>query len=93
VTSVVSGKLEKLTGISQISIDPLIPNTVSNPGSQIAIQERVSGNLLVTYATDVTNTQSQTIEVQYRTSKNIKISIIRDYNGGYGLDIRFHKTF
>jgi translocation and assembly module TamB len=93
VTSQISGKLENLTGISQISLDPLITDTVADPASQIAIQERVSGSLLLTFSSDVTNTQAQTVELQYKASKNVKVSVIRDYNGGYALDVRIHKAF
>jgi translocation and assembly module TamB len=93
VSSQVSGKLEKLTGISQITIDPLVTNSQANPGSQIAIQERISGSLLLSFSTSVTNTQADTVEVQYTTPQNIRISVLRDYNGGYALDLRFRKTF
>jgi translocation and assembly module TamB len=93
VSSQLSGKLESLTGISQISLDPLVTNSAADPGSQIAIQERVSGTLLVTFSTDVASTQYQTIEVQYRAQNNMMISVIRDYNGGYALDLRIRKTF
>ncbi|HTU36352.1 MAG TPA: translocation/assembly module TamB domain-containing protein, partial [Candidatus Acidoferrum sp.] len=94
VSSQVAGRLEKLTGISQITIDPLVTDsTGSNAGSQIGIQERVSGSLLLTFSTSVTNTQAQTVEVQYSASKNVRISLLRDYNGGYALDIRFRKVF
>ena len=93
VTSQVSGKIEKLAGISQITIDPLISNSQANPGSQVAIQQRVSGSLLLTFSTDVTSTQSQTVAVEYRAQKNLTISVIRDQNGGYGIDARIHKAF
>lgn len=94
VSSQVAGRLEKLTGISQITIDPLVTDsTGANAGSQIGIQERVSGSLLLTFSTSVTNTQAQTIQVQYSASKNVRVSVLRDYNGGYALDIRFRKTF
>ena len=93
VTSQVSGKIEKLAGISQITIDPLISNSQANPGSQVAIQQRVSGSLLLTFSTDVTSTQSQTVAVEYRAQKNLTISVIRDQNGGYGIDARIHKVF
>ncbi|MGH9735866.1 MAG: translocation/assembly module TamB domain-containing protein [Candidatus Acidiferrales bacterium] len=94
VSSQVAGRLEKLTGISQITIDPLVTDsTGSNAGSQIGIQERVSGSLLLTFSTSVTNTQAQTVEVQYSASKNVRVSLLRDYNGGYALDIRFRKRF
>lgn len=93
VTSQVSSQLEKVTGISQITLDPLVANSTANPGSQIAIQERVSGSLLLTFSTDVTSTQADTVEVQYQPKKNLKVSLIRDYNGGYGVDFRIHKSF
>ena len=88
-----SGKLEKLAGISQISIDPLASNSQANPAAQLAIQERISGSLLLTFSTDVTSTQAQTVEVQYTPNKKWTFSVIRDENGGYGLDVRIHKVF
>lgn len=93
VSSQVSSRLERLTGISQITLDPLVTNSAADPASQVAIQERVSGSLLVTFSTDVTSTQYQTVEVQYRAQQNLLISVIRDYNGGYALDVRIRKTF
>ena len=93
VSSQVAGKLEKLTGISQITIDPLVTNSQANPGSQIAVQEQISGSLLLTFSTDVTNTQADTVEVQYTTPQHVRISVLRDYNGGYALDVRLRKTF
>lgn len=94
VSSQVAGKLEKLTGISQITLDPLVTSSSgSNPGSQIAIQERFSGSLLLTFSTSVTRSQADAVEVQYTTPQRVRISVLRDYNGGYALDVRFRKTF
>lgn len=93
VSSQVSGKLEKIAGISQVTLDPLATNSQSNPGAQVAIQQRVSGSLLLTFSTDVTSTQAQTVEVQYTPNKKWTISIIRDQNGGYGIDARIRKEF
>lgn len=93
VSSQVAGKLEKVTGISQITIDPLVTNSQANPASQVAIQEQITGNLLLTFSTDVTNTQANTVQVQYTTPQHVRISILRDYNGGYALDVRLRKSF
>ncbi len=92
VGSQVAGQLQKVTGISQLTIDPMAGNN-QNPGAQVAIQQRVAGNLLVTFSTDVTNAQSQAVQLKYQWKPNIIISILRDENGGYGLDVRYHKTF
>ena len=91
--SQLSGKLERLTGISQLTIDPLASNSQSNPGAQVAIQQRVSGNILLTFSTDVTSTQNQAIQVQYQVKKNLSVSVLRDQYGGYAADMRIHKTF
>lgn len=93
VSGQVSGKLETLTGISQLTIDPLAPNSVGDPGAQIAIQERVTGSLLFTFSTNVTQTQSQTVELQYNLNKATSVTVLRDQNGGYGIDLRLHKEF
>lgn len=93
VSSQVAGRLETLTGISQLTIDPLAPNSVGDPGAQIAIQERITGDLLFTFSTNVTSTQSETVEVQYNLTKGTSVTVLRDQNGGYGADLRFHKEF
>jgi len=96
VASAVSGQVassvQKLTGISQLSINPLAGNN-QTPGSQVAVQQRVSGNVLLTFSTDVTSAQNASIQVQYQARKNVSVSVLRDENGGYGLDVRYHKVF
>jgi len=93
VSSQVAGKLENLTGISQLTIDPLALNSQGNPGAQVAIQERVTGSLLLTFSTDVTSTQSQTVELKYDLDKRTSVTVLRDENGGYGIELRVHKVF
>jgi len=94
VSGQVAGKLENFTGISQLSIDPLATNSQgSNPGSQVAIQERVTGSLLLTISTDVNSTQNQLIELQYQVNKKTSVTVLRDQYGGYGIDVRLHRVF
>ncbi|MCU1340912.1 MAG: hypothetical protein JWN92_335 [Candidatus Acidoferrum typicum] len=91
--SQLSGKLEKLAGISQLTIDPLAANSQSNLGTQVAVQQRVTGNILLTFSTDVTSTQNQAIRVQYQVKKNLSVSVLRDQYFGYAAEMRIHKTF
>ena len=93
VSSQVAGKVENLAGISQLTVDPLAVNSQGNPGAQIAIQQRVTGDLLLTFSTNVTSTQAQTVEVQYQINKRWSVTVLRDQNGGYGIDVRLHKEF
>jgi translocation and assembly module TamB len=92
VAGQVAKGVQNLTGISQLTIDPTAGNS-QNPGAQVAIQQRVTGTLLLTFATDVTTTQKQTVQLQYQPKKQVKISVVRDEYGGYGVDVRFNKVF
>jgi translocation and assembly module TamB len=88
----VASQVQKLTGISQLTLNPLAGSN-SNPGSQVAIQQRVSGNILLTFSTDITNAQNESIQIQYQVNKKIGVSVLRDENGGYGIDVHYHKVF
>ena len=93
VSGQVSGRIEKLAGISQLSIDPLAGTNSNDPGSQISVQQRVTGNLLLTFSTDVTSTQNQAVQLQYEVKRNVSLSVLRDQNGGYAIDVRVRKDF
>lgn len=93
VSDPLTGKLQSITGITQLSIDPLATNAYGDPGAQIAIQERVTGNILFTFSTNVTTTQNQAAALQYDFSKHLSVTILRDQNGGYGVDVRVRKAF
>lgn len=93
VASQLSGKVQKLAGISQLSISPVIANAQQNPGAEVSIQQRVSGRLLVTFTTNTAQTQSTAVQVQYRLGGGLSVSVLRDQNGGYGVDVHLHKSF
>jgi len=93
VAGQVTSRLEKVAGISQLSIDPELGNNQQNPGARVAIQQRVTGNLFVTFATDVTQTQNTTIKLEYHISPRVSFSGTRDQNGGFGFDTKFHKSW
>lgn len=90
--SAVASKVQNLTGISQLTIDPTAGNN-QNPGAQVAVQQRVTGTILMTFSTDVTSTQKQTVQLQYSPKKQWKFTVVRDEYGGYGIDVRLHKVF
>lgn len=92
VAGQVSKQVQNLMGISQLTIDPTV-GASRDPGAQIAIQQRVTGSILMTFSTDVTSTQRQTVQLQYQPKPQWKISVLRDQYGGYGIDVRLHKVF
>jgi translocation and assembly module TamB len=95
VSSQVTSRVSKVAGISQLSIDPVLSGGSSQgpPGANITIQQRVTGNLFVTFSSNVASTQSQTIQGQYQVTPKIAVSTTRDQNGGFALDTIIKKNW
>jgi len=89
----VSNRIEKLTGISQLQIDPSLGGNNSDPGARLAIQERLTSNILFTFATDLTNTQNEVVQVKYQTRGRLSFSLTRDEYGSYSIQVKTHKSF
>jgi len=95
VSSQVSSRVSKVAGISQLSINPVLAGGTSQgpPGANITIQQRVTGNLFVTFSSNVASTQNQTIQGQYQISPRVAVSATRDQSGGFGFDTLIKKTW
>src|SRR6185436_76865 len=89
----VSSRVGKLVGISSLTIDPQIGGNQRNPGARMAIQQRVTKNLFFTFATDVTSTQGQVVQVEYQVTRKYSLSAVRNQNGGYSLQAKVRKRF
>jgi translocation and assembly module TamB len=95
VSSQVTGRISKVAGISQLSINPVLAGGSSQgpAGANITVQQRVTGNLFVTFSTNVQTTQGQTIQGQYQLSPRVAVSATRDPNGGFAVDTLIKKTW
>ncbi len=93
VSKSVTNRIERVAGISQLSIDPVLGGNQNDPGARITVQQRVTGNLFVTFATDVTATEREVIKLEYQVSPRVAVSGVRDQNGGFALDLRIKKTW
>jgi translocation and assembly module TamB len=95
VSSQVTGRISKVAGISQLSINPVLANSNSQgpAGANITVQQRVTSNLFVTFSSNVTSTQGQTIQGQYQVSPRVAVSVTRDPNGGVAVDALIKKTW
>ena len=95
VSSQVTSRVSKIAGISQLSINPVLANSTSQgpPGAIISIQQRVTGNLFVTFTSNVASTQGQTIQGQYQFTPRVGVSATRDPNGGFAVDAIIKKSW
>lgn len=93
VAGEVSGSVQKLAGLSSLQIDPTLGGNNANPSARIAIQQRVTKNLLFSFSTDVTQPGSEIVQGEYQLSKRWSVSTERDQLGGVSVDGKFHTKF
>jgi translocation and assembly module TamB len=93
VSNQVTNRIEKLAGISQLSIDPVLGSGQQNPGAQMAIQQRVTSKIFVTFATDVTSTGREIIKFEYQANRRTSFNAVRDQNGGFSFETSFRKQW
>lgn len=93
VAGQLSGGIQKLAGISSLQIDPTLGGNSSNPSARIAIQQRVSKNLLFSFSTDVSQPGSEIVQGEYQINKRWSVNVERDQLGGISVDGRYHTRF
>jgi translocation and assembly module TamB len=95
VSSQVTSRISKIAGISELTINPVLANSSSqaSPGANITIQQRVTGNLFVTFSTNVGSNQTQTIQGQYQYTPRVAFSVTSDPNGGFAFDTLIKRSW
>lgn len=93
LSSQLSSRVEKFAGISHLSINPLIGGNQRNPGARLAVQQRITKDLLFTFATDVTSTQGETVQIEYQISPKWSVTVVRNQTGSIAVDAKVRKTF
>lgn len=88
-----SNRVQKLVGVSSLTIDPQMGGHGTNPGARIAVQEQVTRRLFFTFSVDVTTTQDDVVQVEYQLSHRLSLQAVRDQSGGYSVEVKVRKTF
>jgi len=94
IESVITDKVEAITGIDRIQVDPYYSSTKAGGGPQITVSKRLlKDKLYVTYVTTLDASQEQLIQMEYAMSDNISLVGQRNELGRAGADLKFHFEF
>ncbi len=91
VSRSVEKRTSKLFGINRFQIDPVLGRT--DPSARLTVGRRVNKNLSIIYSTNLSSTQEQVIQLEYRISDRFSLVATRDEDGAFGLDFRVRKRF
>jgi translocation and assembly module TamB len=91
--SQLSSGVQKLAGISSLQIDPTLGGNSQNPSARIAVQQRVTKDLLFTFSTDVSQPGTEIVQGEYQLNRRWSVSLERDQSGGVSVDGKYHTRF
>ena len=93
LNATVSSRVSKLFGAGSIKIDPAFVGTLGNSTARITVQEPLSKQLTLTFATNVNQSAEQLIQVQYQINESTAIVVTRDESGVFSVVYKIRKRY
>ncbi|MBV9760115.1 MAG: translocation/assembly module TamB domain-containing protein [Acidobacteriaceae bacterium] len=87
-----SSRLQKLFGVANIKIDPMVQG-ITNTMQRLTIEQQISRDITVTYVTNLSQTSEQIFRLEWALSQQYSIVALRDDNGEFGIDFQYKKRF
>ena len=93
VANPVSGRLQRLFGVSKLQIDPQIIGEQNTPQARLMLEQQITKSLLFTYTQDVSSSNPQIIRVEWDIDPRWTAIAQRDERGEVALDFFYKKRF
>jgi translocation and assembly module TamB len=93
LNATVASRVGKLFGAGSVKIDPAFIGTLGTSSARITVQEPLSKQLTLVYATNVNETAEQLIQVQYQLNQEYSIVATRDESGVFSIVFNIRKRY
>ncbi len=93
LSSQTTGRIQRIFGVSRIKIDPNVGDPANISGTRVTIEQQVSRDLTLTYATNTGSTQQRVIQFEWALSDRLSLIGVRDQNGIFGTEIIIRRRF
>jgi translocation and assembly module TamB len=93
VANPVSGRLERLFGVTKLKIDPQITGAENTPQARLTLQQQITREISFTYIQDVTSSNPQVVRIEWAFDPAWSAIAVRDHNGQFGIDFYYKKRF
>ena len=94
LNATVSNRVNKLFGgAGKVKIDPAYVGTIGTSSARITVEQQLTRQITVTFATSVNTSAQQLIQMQYQLSDNKSIVATRDENGVFSVVYKIRKRY
>ncbi|MEO8658935.1 MAG: translocation/assembly module TamB domain-containing protein [Bryobacteraceae bacterium] len=90
VANPVANRLQRVFGINKLKIDPTFTSGSQLPQARLTLQQQVTSNLTFTYITNLAQTNSQIVRVEWALNDTWSAIATREEDGLVGVDL-FYK--
>jgi translocation and assembly module TamB len=91
LNAALSGRAQRLFGVSRIKIDPQVGGAESNPNARLTIEQQVSDKVTVTFISNVSQSAQQIVQVEYNINRRLSVVAVRDQNGVLSFDVKYRQ--
>lgn len=93
INATVSSRIQKLFGGGSVKINPAYVTTSGNATARLTVQQQISKNLTLTYATNVNSSAQQLIQGKLDLTPSLSILAVRDETGVFSLIFTIRKRY
>jgi translocation and assembly module TamB len=90
VANPLASRVQRVFGLTQFKIDPSFSGSNGQPSARVTLQEKIASNITFTYITDVTQTNSEIVRVEWALTSRFSAVALHDLNGNVSLQF-FYK--
>jgi translocation and assembly module TamB len=90
VANPLASRMQRVFGLSALKIDPSVAGSNGQPTAKVTLQQKIASNITFTYITDVTQTNSQIIRIEWAITPKFSGVGLRDFNGNVSVQM-FYK--
>ncbi|HMF78236.1 MAG TPA: translocation/assembly module TamB domain-containing protein [Bryobacteraceae bacterium] len=89
VANPLASRVQRVFGLTQFKIDPTLSGNNGQPSARVTLQQKIANNITFTYTTDVTQTNSELVRVQWDMSSAFSAVALRDFNGNVSVQFLY----
>jgi translocation and assembly module TamB len=93
LNAAVGSRVQKLFGGGSVKIDPTYVGSIGSSSARITVQQNISKNVQVTYATNVNATAQQLIQAQVDITQSVSVLAVRDESGVFSMVLKVRKRY
>jgi translocation and assembly module TamB len=93
LNAAVGSRVQKLFGVGSVKIDPTYVGTIGSSSARITVQQNISRNVQLTYATNVNATAQQLIQAQVDITQSVSMVALRDESGVFSMVLKVRKRY